>query len=141
MVAPDAICHARDMKRWLVGWLVFAACSSAPPPASPRAAPPREQAIASNTASAPAPIVDQDTIRSRFRDCGDGFIGQVLDAPGARCDEVCATFGYSRCRGRAGQADFEACRAQHSVVGPCDEAFQPGWTSQCDCTNVPLDRR
>ncbi len=64
----------------------------------------------------------------------------MLDAPGARCDQVCATFGYSRCRGRAGQADLEACRAKQPVVGPCDEAFEPGWTSQCDCTNVPLER-
>ena len=38
------------------------------------------------------------------------------------------------------QADLEACRAQQSVVGPCDEPFQPGWTSQRDCTNVPPER-
>ena len=133
------------MKLWIIGWLVFAACASAPPrpPAAPPAAPP-EQAAAKDARSgpgAPAPIVDQGTIRSRFRDCGNGFIGQVLDAPGARCDQVCETFGYSRCRGRAGQTDLEACRGPQPVVGSCDEAFQPGWTSQCDCTNEPLERR
>jgi hypothetical protein len=129
------------MKRSSAVWLVLLACSSRPPsPAPPTVTggdvepgPP----VATDGPGAPAPVLDQGTIRSRFRDCGDGFVGQVLEAPGARCDTVCATFGYSRCRGRAGQAGLESCRGHQPVVGPCDEAFQTGWASQCDCTNAP----
>jgi hypothetical protein len=123
----------------LVAALALAACSSAtrPPPAPLPASSEPVQVATSDEPGAPAPIVDQGTIRSRFRDCGNGFVGQVLAAPGVRCTDVCTTYGYSRCRGRAGQANLNACESKQNVVGTCDEAFEAGWTSQCDCTNAP----
>jgi hypothetical protein len=121
------------MKRLLA--IAFAACASNPPPPP---APPATGPVAAepDKPGAPSPIVDQGTIRSRFRDCGNEMVGQVIESPGARCIDVCTTFGYSRCRGRAEQAGFETCKGETPIVGTCDEAF-PSGGSQCDCTNKP----
>jgi hypothetical protein len=89
----------------------------------------------------PSPIADKGTIRSQFRDCGNGFVGQVIDTRGVTCADVCRTYGYSRCRGRADQNNFETCRAKRDVIGSCSEPWRTGWTSQCDCTNTPLSQR
>ena len=122
------------MKRLLA--IAFAACASNPPQPPP---PPTQPPVTSEPQQpgAPSPIVDQGTIRSRFRDCGNEMVGQVLEAPGVRCVDVCTTFGYSRCRGRAAQASAETCKGESPILGTCDEAFPPGSTSQCDCTNKP----
>ena len=121
------------MKRFLA--IAFAACASNTPPPTPPPTQPPAQPL--EQPPAPSPIVDQGTRRSRFRDCGNEMVGQVLDAPGMKCAEVCTAFGYSRCRGRSGQSGFETCKGETPIVGPCDEPFEAGWTSQCDCTNKP----
>lgn len=81
-----------------------------------------------------APATAQ-AIASWFFECGAGRVGQAEVVAGVTCEEVCCTFGYDACEGRAFQdTPFFCVPEVPAPSGSCDDVFGNDTTWQCLCS-------
>lgn len=79
---------------------------------------------------------NDEVIKKSFEQCGtdSGQIGQLTSAEGVTCEQVCCTFGFSRCLYRGAQTNYESCNPMPTTAsGECQDVFAASWSSQCVC--------